>query len=60
MSRLAKLTSFARALGSRARLGLRCSFCGKAAGERRAVVSAGEANVCAACLGTCREILDNR
>lgn len=38
----------------------RCSFCGKGAGERRAVVSGGAASVCAACLGTCREILDSR
>lgn len=38
----------------------RCSFCRKGAAERRAVVSSGEASVCAACLGTCREILDSR
>jgi len=35
----------------------RCSFCGKRRGEQRALVLGPAANVCAACLKTCREIL---
>jgi ClpX C4-type zinc finger len=34
-----------------------CSFCGKRRGEQRALVLGPAANVCAACLKTCREIL---
>src|SRR6185436_1244023 len=36
-----------------------CSFCGKRGSESRPVVI-GPANVCAACLPVCREILDTR
>ena len=37
--------------------GKKCSFCGKGSSAERAVVSGEDANVCADCLTTCREII---
>jgi hypothetical protein len=37
-----------------------CSFCSKRASEVRAVVIGDDANVCAECLGVCRQILEDR
>jgi hypothetical protein len=36
-----------------------CSFCGKRRSEKRAMVIGAESNVCDACVGVCRQILDD-
>jgi hypothetical protein len=38
----------------------RCAFCRKRSGQARAIVAGAAADVCEACLGVCRQILDGR
>ena len=37
----------------------RCAFCGKTGGKERAMLAAAGGEICAACLQTCRQILDS-
>jgi ClpX C4-type zinc finger protein len=46
-----------KAFGVARKAGKKCSFCGKGSSAERAVATGEHANVCVACLKTCREII---
>jgi len=54
---LAKMLRLARALRPRLGLSLRCSFCGKHAGEVERLVAGRSGYICDGCIETCVAVL---